>query len=83
MQACGPLDQVHRKGMRLCTKMTYLFNPYFCVNKLEKQNCEYFLLSLVLSRKYVCSTIWQNGALPDKQLRENNKETYWNINDVN
>jgi hypothetical protein len=27
---------VHRKGRRLCRKMTYLFNPYFCVNKLEK-----------------------------------------------
>jgi hypothetical protein len=21
----------------LCRKITYLFNPYFCVNKLEKQ----------------------------------------------
>jgi hypothetical protein len=26
----GPM---HRKGRRLCRKMTYLFNPYFCVNK--------------------------------------------------
>jgi hypothetical protein len=30
---------VHRKGRRQCRKMTYLFNPYFCVNKLEKQKC--------------------------------------------
>ena len=28
-QACGPLDQVHRKGRRLCRKMTYLFRPTF------------------------------------------------------
>jgi hypothetical protein len=39
MQACGPLGQVYRKGRRLCRKITYFFNPYFCVNKLEKQKC--------------------------------------------
>jgi hypothetical protein len=27
------------KRRRLCRKMTYLFNPCFCVNKLEKQKC--------------------------------------------
>jgi hypothetical protein len=46
-QACGPLDQVHRIGRRLCRKMTYLFNPYFCVNKLENKSADNFLLSLV------------------------------------
>ncbi|PNF29175.1 hypothetical protein B7P43_G11865 [Cryptotermes secundus] len=29
----------YRKGRRLCRKMTYLFNPYFSVYKLEKQEC--------------------------------------------
>jgi hypothetical protein len=33
------LAQVHRKGRRLCRKMAYFFNPYLCVNKLEKQKC--------------------------------------------
>jgi hypothetical protein len=46
-QACGPLDQVHRKGKRLCRKMTYLFNQYFCVNNWKNKRADNFLLSLV------------------------------------
>jgi putative effector of murein hydrolase LrgA (UPF0299 family) len=47
-QACGQLDQVHRKGRRLCRKMTYLFNPYFCVINWKNKSADNFWLSFVL-----------------------------------
>jgi hypothetical protein len=49
-EACGPLDQVHRKGRRLCRKMTYLFNPYFCVKNWKNKSADNSLLSLVRSK---------------------------------
>jgi hypothetical protein len=42
---------VHRNGRRLCRKITYLFNPYFCVNKLEKQKCgKFFTFPRIINR---------------------------------
>jgi hypothetical protein len=46
-------DKVHRKGRRLCWKMTYLFNPYFCINKLEKKSADNSWLSFVHFCLYV------------------------------
>ena len=35
-QACGPLEQVHRKGWALSTKITYFLYFCDCANKSKK-----------------------------------------------